>query len=352
MNRLARLAGAFVAALVLVPVPVVSAHGGMDTEVTSNYRTLLTGVPDVDGLNAEIVDISGTIRLTWNGRGTLVVYGYEDEPYLRISERGVERNTRSPASYLNEDRYASVEKPATADADAAPEWKLISDNPSFQWHDHRNHWMSTVPPARVVADSDRSHVIFERWEIPIEIDGRRDSISGELAWVPPPSAGWWYTVAGLVALAAAAVLFSRLWRPGAALIASLGAATFAADTLGYVVASPASLSSRLPVLLPPMVAVAIAARLWIHVRRRTDDPTLAMMASGLVLALLGGFDRVDVLSNSQIFASGPAWFPRAAVAVCLGTGAALAARFAAFLIPLAVRPTRPHAVNSNEQVPT
>lgn len=352
MNRLARLAGAFVAALVLVPVPVVSAHGGMDTEVTSNYRTLLTGVPDVDGLNAEIVDISGTIRLTWNGRRTLVVYGYEDEPYLRISERGVERNTRSPASYLNEDRYASVEKPATVDADAAPEWKLISDNPSFQWHDHRNHWMSTVPPAGVVADADRSHVIFERWEIPIEIDGRRDSISGELAWVPPPSAGWWYTVAGLVALAAAAVLFSRLWRPGAALIASLGAATFAADTLGYVVASPASLSSRLPVLLPPMVAVAIAARLWIHVRRRTDDPTLAMMASGLVLALLGGFDRVDVLSNSQIFASGPAWFPRAAVAVCLGTGAALAARFAAFLIPLAVRPTRPHAVNSNEQVPT
>lgn len=174
-----------------------------------------------------------------------------------------------------------------------------------QWHDHRNHWMSTVAPARVVTDSDRSHGIFERWEIPIEIDGRSDSISGELACVPPPSREWWYTVAGFFALAAGAVLFSRWWRPGAALIASLGAATFAADTLGYVVASPASLSSRLPVLLPPMVVVAIAA-----------------------------------------------WSPRAAVALCLGTGAALVARFAAFLIPLAVRPTRPHAANSNEQVPT
>ena len=67
------------------------------------------------------------------------------------------------------------------------------------------------------------------------------------------------------------------------------------------------------------------------------------MLAGLVLLLIGGIDRFDVLTNSQVFATGPGWLPRVAVTICLGAGVALMTRFLAFLIPLLRRPVAaPH----------
>ena len=85
-------------------------------------------------------------ELTWNGDGEVVVDGYDGEPYLRIDADGVERNVHSPATYLNQNRYARVEMPATADSRAAPEWQQISSGRSVRWHDHRTHWMDVTAP--------------------------------------------------------------------------------------------------------------------------------------------------------------------------------------------------------------
>ena len=62
--------------------------------------------------------------------------------------------------------------PAIADADAEPEWEHVSGGRTVEFHDHRTHWMDTVPPAAVRADPDRETVIFDHWEIPLTIDGR------------------------------------------------------------------------------------------------------------------------------------------------------------------------------------
>jgi hypothetical protein len=42
----------------------------------------------------------------------ILVPGYDGEPYLRFTADAVYRNERSPATYLNEDRYGGVELPA------------------------------------------------------------------------------------------------------------------------------------------------------------------------------------------------------------------------------------------------
>ena len=127
-----RLTGlAFVALTAVAPmVRPAPTHGGSSSAVTSNYRVELNGVsPTVTGLHVEIADVDGTLRLTWRGTGTLTVDGYDGEPYLRIGSAGVERNVRSPATYLNQNRYARVEIPATADSSAAPQWQTLSDGP-------------------------------------------------------------------------------------------------------------------------------------------------------------------------------------------------------------------------------
>ncbi|CAN0483799.1 unnamed protein product, partial [Phaeothamnion confervicola] len=156
--------GALVMLAVLAPGGTAFAHTGTSGTATSNYRTRVTDVqPAVPDLSVRVADLDGRITLSYSGPGTIIVEGYEGEPYLRFSPAGVERNRHSPATYLNTDRYAQVAQPAAADATAAPDWERVSDGHTYTWHDHRTHWMSPTPPTEVVADPDREVVIFDHW---------------------------------------------------------------------------------------------------------------------------------------------------------------------------------------------
>ena len=332
------------ATLALTPAEPAAAHGGAaGANVTSNYRTRLTEVPDVDGLTVEVVDIDGTIELTWTGAGTLIVAGYENEPYLRIDSSGVYQNQRSPATYLNQDRYADVDPPATVDADAAPDWQQLSSGWTTRWHDHRTHWMSTTPPLQVQQDPDRSHVIIERWEIPLTIGEQSALVAGTLTWTPPPSLVPWIVAATLIAVVTAGLLWSRWWRLAAAASATFTTVAFTVDTAGYVALSSDTLANRIWEFAYPAAAAWAMARLVVHARRRTPDPMLAMFVAGLVLGLMGGFDRFDVITNSEVFSAVPTVWTRIATVLCLGIGIALTIRFVVFLAQLSTvrSPARP-----------
>jgi hypothetical protein len=127
--------------------------------------------PTVEGLDAEVLNFDDRIQLRNNGDEAIVVEGYRGEPYLRFEPDGtVSVNRRSPAAYLNEDRFADVEVPATADTKAAPEWETVARNGRYDWHDHRNHWMSKTPPERVREDGSACVEVF-RWKLPLSAGG-------------------------------------------------------------------------------------------------------------------------------------------------------------------------------------
>lgn len=202
--------------------------------------------------------------------------GYQGEPYLRIGQHGVERNERSPATFYNQDRYARIPPPASADATAAPEWHRISTDRTVSWHDHRTHWMSSVLPAQVAANPNKIVVIYPDWQIPLSIDGHDVTVNGSLTWFPPPSSAGWLVIGIGIAVIAAALLFTRVWRPVASAIAGVATFAFVVDTFGYFRAASAPSTNLIWVIVWPVVAIAATVRRAFEMRTRPTHPTLAM----------------------------------------------------------------------------
>jgi hypothetical protein len=159
--------------------PPALAHEG-----NPNYRSEVRAIsPPLEGLDAQILNFDDRIQLRNDSGETVVVEGYRGEPYLRFEPDGmVLVNQRSPTTYLNEDRFADVEVPETADPRAAPEWQMVARNGRYHWHDHRIHWMSKTPPERVREDESARVKVFD-WKLPLTANGRAATISGSLTWV-------------------------------------------------------------------------------------------------------------------------------------------------------------------------
>jgi hypothetical protein len=151
------------------------------------YRSNITSVtPNVPGLSLQVLEFADRILLTNRTRQTVTIYGYEGEPYARVLADGTaEQNVRSPATYLNTNFYAQAAVPPSANAKAPPRWEVVDRTGQFEWHDHRIHWMSPVPPAKVKNTSKRT-LIFN-WLVPIEVGTRKGAVAGQLFWTPESS---------------------------------------------------------------------------------------------------------------------------------------------------------------------
>ena len=145
--------------------PAASQESGnpiADQGSSFNYRSYVTRVaPSVPGLSLQVLEFADRLLLRNQTGRTVTVEGYEGEPYARVLAEGtVEVNTRSPAYYLNQSFYAQVTVPPSASADAPPRWTVVDRTGQFEWHDHRIHWMSPIPPAQV-KDRGRRTKIFD-----------------------------------------------------------------------------------------------------------------------------------------------------------------------------------------------
>ena len=210
-----RLAAGLVLAAALAGPAAAWAHAG-----NPHYRSAVRSItPAAAGVSARVLNFDDRIRLVNRSPDTIVVEGYQREPYARLAGDGtVQVNLSSPAYYLNDDRFATAKVPAGVRAADAPRWKTISRTGAFEWHDHRSHYMGRGVPARVT-DQDVRTKVFD-WTVPIEVDGRAGRIAGDLFWTPLPGGG--PPVAAIVAFAAvvagllAAVVVVRRRRRGAA----------------------------------------------------------------------------------------------------------------------------------------
>jgi hypothetical protein len=183
-------------AVALLAASPAAAHQG-----NPNYRSVVDAVtPTVKGLTLRVLNYDDRFELTNHSGRTVTVQGYDGEPYARVLADGtVEVNKRSPAYYLNDDRYADVKVPPSADPKAPPQWSVVDKTATVQWHDHRMHWMSKSMPPQV-KDRSRRTKVFD-YAIPLRVGGQPGSIRGTLFWQPDSGGGAPVgMIGGLVAL--------------------------------------------------------------------------------------------------------------------------------------------------------
>ena len=182
MIRRRRLLGALMvlAAAVLAPAGVAFADPAGPTDFES---TITSVTPDVPGVDVSVVGGDSFLRVAAESGIEVVVLGYQQEPYLRIRADGVvEENQRSPATYLNDDRYGSGTPPAGADPTLAPNWQQVGTGGAWAWHDHRAHWMSPDPPADATPGTP-----IQSSTVPLVVDGTPVTVTVETTWLPAPS---------------------------------------------------------------------------------------------------------------------------------------------------------------------
>ncbi|SEP07198.1 hypothetical protein [Trujillonella endophytica] len=342
---LAVLAG--VVAVLALAGPAV-AHVGGDV-AGSDFDGRITSVtPEVPGVTVRLLQFGDELEVVTTSGTEVEVPGYSDEPYLRIGPDGVWRNSRSPATYLNLDRYGRAGVPDTADVAAEPEWVQVSTEPRYVWHDHRTHWMSEgqLPP-QVAADPDSAHLI-SAWVVPMTVGGAPVEVAGELTWEPPPSP-WvvWPVHLAVAAVALAAGLLARDARPlGGLLLVGGAAALVHALTTPEPPESISSHGGAIASALLPALAAVLVAVLGARAARRGRGAMAGLFALVLGwLLLVQGLPDVDVMWSAHVLAAGPDLLARVAVALLLGLGVGLVpggiAAVRRFREPAAARPAGP-----------
>lgn len=319
-------------ALLGATAPPAWAHS-VDGAETTNYRAELDRIdPVVDGIEVRLIEHGSRIEVTNRTGEEVVVLGYQGEPYLRVGPDGVFENRRSPATYLNRDRDMTSALPGSADPDAAPDWQRVSEEPTARWHDHRMHFMGEQDPQVVRDEPGRRHVISS-WEVEMEHGGATIAASGELVWVPGPSALPWLLLAALLLAATAAVALTSGWAVGLALAALVLVAADVGHVVGIAAFPEEPLSSSLGSTLGGSILSLIG---WVAgltgavlLLRRRPEGLFAVGIAGISVAVNGGVSDLSSLSASQLPFAGPGALARMAVAVALGLGFGLVV--AAFL---------------------
>ncbi len=113
----------------------------------------------------------------------VAVAGRDGEPFLRITDAGVEVNERSRTHV--EDRQARgqvAEPPSTT-----PAFRLVAPGArSYTWLDARLRYPDDLPPEPALRADGPTRV--EQWRVPVQVDGRPAALTGAISWVPEASA--------------------------------------------------------------------------------------------------------------------------------------------------------------------
>ena len=327
MRRTARLLVLAVLFLLWFERPA-AAHGAGGI-VATNFETAVGGVsPGLPGVQMQVIEAGS--RLELRNRGPeVVVLGAAGEPYLRVGPDGAFENRRSPTAARNAQRVPVPTPAAPAEATAVPEWRRLSTSPLVRWHDHRTDWHDPRNPPEVERDPGRRHVVFPRWEIPLEREGARSVAFGTLTWIPGPSPAPWF---GLMAAAFAGVSALSLLRRWGGALAVATAVVLTAD-LVHAVSVAFAFSGGLGSHLAKLVTGSFFAfagwalgAVAIHLLRRGRvDGLYAAVFAGLSMAVFGGLLDLAKLSRSVSLSALPTEVARLCVAISAGGGLGLAA---------------------------
>jgi hypothetical protein len=291
-----------------------------DPPKPTDYRSTVDGIePTAAGVKAQVVGGDAFLELTVDAGHEVVVHGYQEEPYLVFRPDGtVQRNRRSPATYVNQSRNISADVPASADPDAEPDWETVAGGGSYAWHDHRIHWMGSERP-----DGAEPGDWTRPWVVNIEVDGTPTRIIGTLALVEGVSPLPWLAL-GLAAVGAVAVAGRR--RPLlAAALATVTAAALATG-IGWAQHAEAPAGSGVsPLLVAVPLAGLVAAGAALATAPRLGRRSLAALTLAGAAAVAGwSVLRLAVLWKPVLPTVLDAGLDRAGTALSLGLAVAAA----------------------------
>ena len=292
----------YAATMLFAPAAPAQAHNGAGGSA-SDYRSEIIGYSgDPTGIELRVVELGNRMELVRTTANTVVVLGYEGEPYLRFDASGIFENINSPAHYLNLDRFAATSPPASASATAQPSWMRVASGTTFRWHDHRAHWMSPIPPTDVQADPDVERVVHTD-TVALQIDGRDVEATIRVTWLPKPDRLLWLVIAVLLAaIVAATIVLVRgadRYLPLAVVAASVAVMFGAGDSGARAVLSGVAI---------------VAALVGVFTRLR-----LVSVGAAVLVSLLAA-TRLDVFDHELIAGWIAAPGQRLAIVIAFGFG--------------------------------
>jgi hypothetical protein len=285
------------------------AHGPVDPVATS-YLATIGSVPA--GLDAKVVDGDVRLWLRVPSDETAVVLDYAGAPYVRFAGSGVDVNVNSAMYYLNQ--TPAELPPAKVSPAVPPKWQRVSAGHGYRWHDGRLQALARIalsPGTRYVG----------KWSIPMTIDGRSTSISGDVLHAENPSIVWFWPIFVLLACVVAAW---RLERP--ALDARLARGLAITALIATAVGSAARELHGRPTVSPGQLitlAILVAFVAWGLRRVLLGPPGFFVCWAISGVALWTGLVLVPTLSHGYVLLAVPAFVARATVVLCLASGAGL-----------------------------
>jgi len=261
---------------------------------------------DMPGATLEVVDRGEQLRLTNAGPGEIVVLGYQEEPYLRVTDNAVFENLASEAGLINGSSRGDyqAEPSSSYDADAPPEWTQISSEPIAEWHDHRVHWMAETPPP-LVEDPYSDHVVIDGWAIGFTYDGDPVTATGDLVWEASPHPLPWLIASAVLAIAVV-VLGIRFKTVLPFVLLSLGISGIAHHIGAEFIGSDSWYStlwwmvSSSPVTWVAIVA-AIASAIAIGIGRKRIEATFVGLVAAIVISVTGGIGDIAAMIPFGIY---------------------------------------------------
>lgn len=322
--QLAMLAGAAAPAF---------AHGGGGPDAT-NFKSTIRGISRVGagGETEEPADLSGVefrvlandalLEVENRSGQELVIYGYSDEPYLRVGPDGVYRNLNSPASYINNDRFGAVDVPPDVSASAEPKWEKVSDEPKFAWHDHRIHWMAQTDPPQVAANTRAGNIKIFDWTVPFKVGDQSYQVDGTLHWIRPASPAPWL-LGGLVATSLPLLVGltkpsgeerKRVLKRTFALVLGTLVVLDVIHSVDDILAVPATLGQNISASLQSALFIGLGAYGALWAWRAGNGAWVGILLGAFGLALGIGATHLISLTSSQIATTFPPAFTRAVIA--------------------------------------
>jgi hypothetical protein len=286
------------------------AHGPV-APVASAYLAKIHQVPP--GIDAKVVD--GDLRMWMRvpANQTVVVIDYRGAPYLRFSPSGVWVNENSSMYYLNQTPVPET-PPTNLTASTPRHWHHVGGGHSYEWHDGRLHALAAValaPGASYVG----------RWNLPLRIDGRLESITGGLWHAGDPSIVWFWPIIVMVAcvLAAWRVRRRRLDVFVARALANIALVGVTIAGLGV------ELHGRPTITILQLVELALILAFvgWGASRATLRQPGYFTCFLIGVAAVWAGGVLVTTLVYGYVLIPLPAFLARAVTVLNLGAGAAL-----------------------------